>query len=889
MAFSVSNFWRRFLWSIAVFIAFNLEFAAQENYEIENITEDEGLISNYIFGIVQDQNGFYWIASDRGLAKYHDGKWHVTDADSGLPGNYINQICADHKRGLILYFSEKGLYYFNTQKGKVDYRYNVPIKENVQLRNSDTNPNYIVVYIDESRSFAIDRNKPHQQIPIVHVKNERGPGKFVHAKNYSSTISTDKILLFPIYSIGENSYEAVSGKGIVVRKNGKITQIIKENEGLGNTFFTGVYKTAENDLFFPTLGGGLSVIRNFNSQQSIQLESSVIRDLQYKNGKYFILADGFVKIVGADWKLTKTFVGQDALSMYVKDHNLYVGSLSDIKKFKLNNSLLTLVETVEVKPGVSRIFENGGKLYFSTYGKGIYQYPDLHLDKKFPFGIIENIYSIKNGYAAVSYENGFFRTDNNFSLKEFHNIKSGLKSNFVSHVFNDDDTLWVGSKKSISGFVNGKIVKHFEEGSGFTGNSVRNIFRDRSGIIWVVSDHMVMTRKRDRLIPNGSLNLFWNQKDAIIRSIYDAQSNSIINLSKNRLSTIDLSKIKPRQSPEIPKLLKIIADGKELPLNHKIELAHDHQELKILFNTVDWDILSSAELMFQINNGNWTPFSDPEKLIFKKLNEGLYNIKVKTVNSDGYETAYPHIFTIKVSPIFYKQWWFYVLSLLLSFALAGFIFYDFSMTKIKQKTEEIKLKSHLENERKRISRDLHDNIGAYTTSLISKLDNLSGNSPKPSAQLSEIKEDASFILNLLRQTIWVLETKSSPLINYVDSFRNYIDKYLNAYPHIKYEISEEIDDPDKMFDSTKMISLFRIIQEALQNIVKHAEATEVKITIVSHNNVVVTIKDNGRGFNPDEKSSGYGLVNMRVRAEEAGFDIQINSGINGTEIMLKEK
>ena len=102
--FSVKNSILHFRMCFFLLFSINCLFG-QANHEVENITEDEGLVSNYIFGIVRDQDNFMWAASDKGLAKYHDGKWNVLDSDKGMPGNYVNQIVSDHKKGCLLYTS----------------------------------------------------------------------------------------------------------------------------------------------------------------------------------------------------------------------------------------------------------------------------------------------------------------------------------------------------------------------------------------------------------------------------------------------------------------------------------------------------------------------------------------------------------------------------------------------------------------------------------------------------------------------------------------------------------------------------------------------------------------------------------------------------------------
>ena len=104
-------------------IVFSSFLFSQEASIIENITETEGLPSNYVFNANEDQNGVIWLGTDKGLATYQDGKWITLDVDNGMPGNYINHSIADKKNGLLIYLSERGLYYFDTNKRRITLKY----------------------------------------------------------------------------------------------------------------------------------------------------------------------------------------------------------------------------------------------------------------------------------------------------------------------------------------------------------------------------------------------------------------------------------------------------------------------------------------------------------------------------------------------------------------------------------------------------------------------------------------------------------------------------------------------------------------------------------------------------------------------------------------------
>lgn len=105
--------------------------------------------------------------------------------------------------------------------------------------------------------------------------------------------------------------------------------------------------------------------------------------------------------------------------------------------------------------------------------------------------------------------------------------------------------------------------------------------------------------------------------------------------------------------------------------------------------------------------------------------------------------------------------------------------------------------------------------------------------------------------------------------------------------NIKMIFEENIENNRKI-DPTTSSGIFRIMQEALQNIHKHAHATKVEVNIISKQKIVILIKDNGKGFDQEDLKAGYGLKNMKERAMEIGFKFNVYSDITGTTIELLE-
>ena len=240
--------------------------------------------------------------------------------------------------------------------------------------------------------------------------------------------------------------------------------------------------------------------------------------------------------------------------------------------------------------------------------------------------------------------------------------------------------------------------------------------------------------------------------------------------------------------------------------------------------------------------------------------------------------------------------------LTLILGLIGFLFYNQQKLKNQQLQKENELKdalikietqNKLQEQRLRISRDLHDNIGAQLTFIISSIDNLKYGfdikDKKLTHKLETISDFTSGTIYELRDTIWAMNKSEITFEDLQTRISNYIDKahLYDANIQFSFNVDSSVD-TSKTFTSVEGMNIHRVIQEAIHNSLKYANASQIKVEISKVvSNLVFKISDNGKGFNVSTVRRGNGLANMEKRIANIGGEIQIISKENqGTQVIV---
>lgn len=211
--------------------------------------------------------------------------------------------------------------------------------------------------------------------------------------------------------------------------------------------------------------------------------------------------------------------------------------------------------------------------------------------------------------------------------------------------------------------------------------------------------------------------------------------------------------------------------------------------------------------------------------------------------------------------------------------------------RLKDQLARVTLQNELHEERLRISRDLHDNIGSQLTFIISSVDNMKylfkSSDEKLNNKLQDISSFTRTTITQLRDTIWALNKEQITFDDLANRLQKYIETAKLAQEQIQFEFSNQLKNNFSL-NTIQGVNCHRIVQEAINNAIKYSAATKVKLNISeAEKDITIQITDDGIGFNLTDISMGNGLQNMKSRADKIKANFKIDSTPEvGTTITL---
>lgn len=317
-------------------------------------------------------------------------------------------------------------------------------------------------------------------------------------------------------------------------------------------------------------------------------------------------------------------------------------------------------------------------------------------------------------------------------------------------------------------------------------------------------------------------------------------------------------------------------------ITYKKQLNLPYHQNSLSFNYTVLDFVSPEKLHYKYKlegyDKAWVEAGSRNYTAYTNLPPGNYDFKVKIADNTTAATPLTSL-AISIATPFWLQWWFI---LLLVLAVAA-ILYSFYRYRINQYLQVQKIKNT-------ISADLHDDIGSRLTN-IQFLSAISKSKIKEETEttvyLKSIDEEAQASAEALDEIVWNIKITDESLEDIVARMRRYASEVMEN-DEIFYKVEVEAEFARKKMSMQKRRELFLIFKEILNNIRKHAEAGKVDIHISIRDGMFyLSVKDDGRGFDPLKETNRNGIRNIKERVEKWHGFLRIQSEVNeGTFVEL---
>ncbi len=333
----------------------------------------------------------------------------------------------------------------------------------------------------------------------------------------------------------------------------------------------------------------------------------------------------------------------------------------------------------------------------------------------------------------------------------------------------------------------------------------------------------------------------------------------------------------PEREREPPRTLVVgvRVAGVSRPVSALGETAIPEMALGASENSVSVDFLGlgasiGEELRYQFRldgaDGEWSAPSAERTVTFANLAPGAYRFLVRAVDGDDNASPEPAVVAFTVAAPVWRRWWVLALGASLV-AAAAYALYRYRLARLLE----------VERVRTRIATDLHDDIGANLTRIAVLSEVARGGAGGSSDQLAAIAGISRESVASMSDIVWAINPKKDSLGDMITRMRRFADEAF-ASRGVELEFRGPEHEREMKLGHETRRQLFLLFKECVTNAVRHAGCTRAEVELsIEGRHLVLTVSDDGRGFDPEVPSDGNGLESMRRRAVALGGELEIDS------------
>lgn len=836
--------------------------------EIESIKMEDG--ESLFRQAVMDKDGNIWYNNMHGISRYNIYNHHFS--------NYLNEyFISINKSPLLasLSIDEEGILWMTSN----------PLVISFDTKKLVLIPNNLIQQFPEAKWNTVITQKGKVWLGTLNLgllcydKLSSTSHQYQQNKNDGASIASD-IIMSIFIDRSENIWVSSDGFGLNKSdlKPAKFAcyQSTTSDWKLSANFIKCFFEDPELRIWVGTHEGGINILDFKNHRLDVLKDASnkantiacMARDLEGKlligtaEGLYYIDEKTFHKTyIPTDREGVNNPGDHKILDILnTQEHTTLVSSAFGIYEAVYENHRIVKIKAIPITLGnfIGRLYQTKDGKIFAASTEGafvkIYSYTNNVFVKKSTIinGInVRSLYEdTKNNLLWMGSDKGLIRYDLKSENYTFVNEKQGLANTHLYGLLCDSlGRLWVSSNKGISIYdPRTDRCRNYDINDGLQSNEFNSgaYFKSRSNEFYF-----------------GGINGF-----NVFNPLHIQDNQYTPNVALTRFMVNDEGALKYGN----PAYLKDIVLG---PSSNT--LAFD-------FAALEFTQPEKNEYQYKLagNDKDWVYAGNKHAARYSKLAPGQYRLYVRASNNDGVWSSDILLCTITIQSPWWQTWW----AILIFVFFLGLAVYSVFRLIVHRKLQEQKLiidkQKALEQERSRISKDMHDDLGSGLTkiAIMTELLKSKDKSENTNAQIEKISNTTHELIDNMSQIIWAMNPENDHIENILGYLRKFtLDFFEDS--NIKCVLNFPEHATHIILSQFERRNLFLIIKETYHNILKHSGATLVNITVtLTSKKIKVTIEDNGKGFElKDAIKRGNGLNNMQKRMNDLNGIYHIQSSI----------
>jgi len=932
------------------------------HFKIFNQNNTPAIKNDRMARLFEDHQGTLWVSGEQGeLLCLRNGRFASYEMPGkGTPFNYAREICDDVERHLWIVTCEWRLIRLGEDGFTVpSSNWNLQGSQPAAIANDQAGR----VWLYTERELAACEKGKFQSVWSetnegnfhVNLAASRGDGVWVAANNRIRKFESGRWVAdlgayawgnSPIYDLYEDSrrrlWVATMGSGLFGYDSDGTLLHLGKQDGLPTDFVRCVIEDREGNMWVGMEGGGLCRLRPATFQ-TLGIHQGLSSDqvtavCESTDGSFWIALDGEgLDHLLNDGKVNHYGSSQGLMNGHVwsvlQDHHGLVWAGTWAGVFRREADRFTDVSDGEKVswPVFAMNEDQQGGLWLGQQGFGGLT---RLLDNEQKVIRIPGCSSSLDVRVIVqdSAENLWVGTENDGLYGHLkgqwthYGKREGLASDTIwSLCAEQDGSLWIGTcGGGLSRWQNNAITT-WTTRNGLINDVICQILQDDKGDLWLGSYGGVFRVNKQQILQcaansNSVQCVGYDRSDGLpsLECVGGFQPSGLRS-REGRLwfpTVKGFAIVDPEQVPHNPLPPPVLIDGAVIggttllpkgndtgPLTSELEVPAGRRRLEIQYTALSLTAPQKVRFKYKLEGSetSWNDVGTKRLAEYNFVPPGHYKFHVIACNNDGVWNDEGVNLAVTVLPYFWQTGWFMTLVALTSLgSVAGSVRFAVRR-KLQRKIELIERERAIEAERGRIANDIHDDLGAGLTEIVilSELaQSQEGSSETVQTDIRRVTDKARALAHSLDEIVWAVNPENDMLDNFVSYACNFVHDYLQT-ARIRCRLDVPSALPDIPLTADIRHNLFMVLKEALNNIVKHANASEVSIQIaVESEKFTITVRDNGKGFHLEPTPEGKaapadhglrrnGLTNMHRRMQTLAGQLKLQSQPGqGTQVQL---